>query len=138
MNNFTDLLLNHRIGLLLLRWYLAIATLFHGVAKLQNGIDGIEKMVIANGLPGFFAYGVLVGEVIAPVLLLVGYWVTPAALVIAFNMVVALWLAHGSQLFALSKSGGWQIELQAFYLVSALTVAMTARASRHGLMVRPQ
>ncbi|MFC5519397.1 DoxX family protein [Polaromonas jejuensis] len=116
--------------MLLLRCYLAIATLLHGISKLQHGIGGIENMVVAHGLPAFFAYGVLVGEIVAPLMLLVGYWVTPAALLIAVNMVVAIWLAHTGQIFSLSKSGGWQIELQAFFLVSALTVAMTARTSQ--------
>ncbi len=36
--------------------------LFHGLHKLFAGIDGISGMLIAKGLPGFIAYGVLVGE----------------------------------------------------------------------------
>ena len=48
----------------------------------------------------------------------------PAALVIAFNMVVALLLVHTSQFFALTKSGGWALELQAFYLLTALVIAL--------------
>ena len=130
MKNYTGFLQPQRIGLLLLRWYLACALLLHGIAKVQNGIAGIEKMVVAHSLPAFIAYGVFIGELVAPVLLLVGYAVAPAALVIAVNMVVAIWLAHSADLFSLSKSGGWQIELQVFYLVSALTVALTARTWR--------
>ncbi|MDB5931064.1 MAG: GntR family transcriptional regulator, partial [Polaromonas sp.] len=81
LHTLTAKLQHHRAGLLLLRTYLAIATLLHGVAKLQNGIEGIQGMVTASGLPAFFAYGVLLGEVVAPALLLVGLMVTPAALV---------------------------------------------------------
>ncbi len=131
MKNFNSFLQFHRVGLLLLRYYLAFAMLFHGISKLQHGIDGIQKLVVAHGLPAFLAYGVLLGECIAPLFLIVGYWVAPAALVIAFNMLVAIWLAHSGDLLSLSNSGGWRLELQAFYLVSALTVAMTARSSRN-------
>ena len=46
---------NHRAGLLLLRSYLAVAMLLHGISKLQNGIEGIQGMVMASGLPAFLA-----------------------------------------------------------------------------------
>lgn len=104
--------------------------LLHGTAKVQNGVSGIEGMLTANGLPGFIAYGVYVGEVLAPLVMLFGVFVAPAALLIAVNMLFAIGLVHSSHIFALTKSGGWQIELQMFYLVSALTVAMTAHITR--------
>jgi putative oxidoreductase len=37
-------------------------------------------------------------------------------------MVFALFLAHRSQLFTLTTSGGWALELQGFYLFSGLAV----------------
>ena len=37
-------------------------------------------------------------------------------------MIFALVLAHRSQMFTLSSTGGWALELQAFYLFSALAV----------------
>jgi putative oxidoreductase len=86
-------------------------------------------MVTAHGLPGFVAYGVYLGEVAAPILLLTGLWVRGAALLAAFNMVVAVALVHSAQVFTLGKSGGWAIELQAFYFVTALVVALQADRS---------
>lgn len=53
-----------------------------------------------------------------------GLWVVPAALVIAVNMVVAFALMHTRQILMLNNTGGWALELQAFYFVSALVVAM--------------
>lgn len=47
-----------------------------------------------------------------------------AALVIVINMVVAVALVHGAELATLSRSGGWALELQAFYLASALAIAL--------------
>lgn len=113
-----------RAAMVLLRVTLAILVLFHGWAKITNGIGGIEAMVVKAGLPAFVAYGVFIGEVIAPLFLLVGLFVVPAALVIAINMVVALVLVHSSHFLQISKSGGWALELQAFFLITAIVVAM--------------
>ncbi|MDR0214019.1 MAG: DoxX family protein [Comamonas sp.] len=111
-------------AMVLLRVTLAVLLLFHGWAKLRYGIGSIERMVEAAGAPGWLAYAVYLGEVVAPLLLLVGLWVVPAALVIAINMVVAFALVHTGQVLQLHSSGGWALELQAFFFVSALVVAM--------------
>ena len=113
-----------KAAIVLLRITLALLMLLHGWAKIRHGIGGIERMVEAAGAPGWLAYAVYIGEVAAPLLLLAGLWVVPAALVIAINMVVAIALVHTSQLLSLQSSGGWALELQALLLVSALAVAM--------------
>lgn len=113
-----------RAAMVLLRTTLALLLLFHGWAKITHGITGIEKMVASHGLPSWLAYGVYVGEVLAPLLLLIGVWVVPAALVVVGNMLVALLLVHTRHFLSLDNSGGWALELQAFFLVTALAVAM--------------
>lgn len=119
-------------GKLLLRAVLAILILFHGVSKLIGGIDPIAGMVTKAGLPAIFAYGVYVGEVVAPLLMLVGVFTRAAALVVAINMVVALLLAHTSQFFTMGQTGGWALELQGMYLAGALAVALLG-AGRYSL-----
>ena len=114
-----------KAAMVLLRVSLALLMLLHGWAKIRYGIGSIEAKIAALGAPGFLAYGVYMGEVVAPLLLLVGLWVVPAALVIAANMVVAFVLVHTHQILMLNNSGGWALELQALYFVSALVVAMT-------------
>lgn len=114
-----------RAAIALLRIALAVLLLFHGWAKIRYGIGSIEGMVGATGLPGWLAYGVYAGEVVAPLLLLVGLWVVPAALVVAVNMIVAFVLVHTGQVLQLNGSGGWMLELQAFFFISALVVAMS-------------
>lgn len=113
-----------KAALVLLRVSLALLMLFHGWAKIRYGIGSIEAKIAGLGAPGFLAYAVYLGEVVAPLLLLVGLWVVPAALVIAINMLVAFALVHTKQVLMLNNSGGWALELQAFYFVSALVVAM--------------
>ena len=56
---------NADLGRLLLRLTLGFCVLFHGIAKIQGGVEGIAHDLIALGLPGFIAYGVYVGEVLA-------------------------------------------------------------------------
>jgi len=119
-------------GKLLLRAVLAILLLFHGVSKLSGGIGFITGMLQGLGLPAFLGYGVYIGEVVAPLLILVGLYTRPATLVVAINMVVALLLAHTSQFFTLSDTGGWALELQGMYFGGALAVALLG-AGRYSL-----
>ena len=69
-------------------------------------------------------YLVYVGQVLAPLLIIVGLWTRPAALIIAANMIVAVVLAHPNDLLTLTKNGGWALELQGMYLFTAIAVAL--------------
>src|ERR1043166_6332734 len=93
-------------GKLVLRVTLGGLLILHGIAKLRNGIAGIAERLSGLGLPDALAYLVYVGEVVAPVLLIVGLWARPAAAVVAINMVVAVAVAHTAQIGQLGRSGG--------------------------------
>lgn len=112
------------LGKLILRITLAILILLHGIAKLQNGIDFITGLVSNAGLPAAFGYLVYVGEVLAPILLLVGLFTRPAALIIAINMLVAIWLVHMNEITMLGETGGWALELQGMFLFSAIAISL--------------
>ena len=112
------------LGRLVLRIALGLLILLHGIAKLRHGLGPIEEMVVAHGMPSFVAYGVLVGEVVAPLMLLLGVYARIGALLIAINMLFALALAHMSQLVQLNDQGGWALELQGMYLAAAIALAL--------------
>lgn len=114
---------NDDAGKLILRLAVGILILLHGISKLSSGVGGIAGMLTSHGLPAAVAYLVYIGEVIAPVLLIVGVFTRPAALVVAINMLFALFLAHMSQLFTLGKTGGWALELQGMFLFGTIAVA---------------
>ena len=116
--------LNADVGRLILRITVGGLMLFHGVAKIMHpaSLDFITGMLTANGLPALLAYGVFIGEVIAPVLVIAGYQARIGALLMAANMLFALFLAHAGELFSLSEHGGLAIELQLFYLFTAIAV----------------
>ena len=122
--------LSHLAGIVLLRWTVAGLMLLHGVSKLRAGVGGIEAMLSNAGLPGWFAYGVFVGEVVAPLLVMAGILVRPAALVMALNMVVAIALVHRDELFVLGKTGGYALELQALFLLGSIAIALIGGRSR--------
>lgn len=113
---------NADLGKLIIRLTLGGLLLFHGIAKLLNGVGFIEGELASHGLPGFLAYGVFVGELIAPLMVILGYQTRIGALLIVFNMLVAIALVHGNELLALGRSGGWALELQAFFLFTAVAV----------------
>jgi putative oxidoreductase len=87
-------------------------------------VQGILGAVTKMGLPEAFGYLVYVGEVLAPLLVIVGFWTRPAALVIAINMAFAVFLVHLGQLFQLSQQGGWALELQGMYFFTAIAIAL--------------
>jgi len=118
------------LGKLLLRLSLGIMILLHGISKIINGVGGISGMLERSGMPGELAYLAYVGEVLAPVLLIIGLWTRPAALLVAINMLVAIWLAHMSELFVISeRGGGWALELQGMFLFTAIAIALLGAGS---------
>lgn len=110
------------IGKLILRLTLAVLILLHGLSKLADGVGPIAGMLEAAGLPTWFAYGAYLGEVLGPILLLVGWYARWGAGLIAINMLFAFALAHSGELLQLNEAGGWQLELQGMFLFSAIAL----------------
>ena len=111
-------------GRLILRLSVGGLMLFHGIAKILHpgSLDFIGGMLNGYSLPAFLAYGVYIGEVLAPLMVIVGYQARVGGLLITVNMVFAILLAHSGDIFSLSEHGGWAIELQMFFLLSASAV----------------
>ncbi len=128
-------LLNDNVGKLLVRLTVAGLMLFHGIGKWntindpQGAVTMIGKNLKDAGVPEFVKYGVIIGEVIAPLFIIVGLFTRPAALIMAINMVVAVCMAHRAQIFTLDEHGSYALELQSFYFFGALAIVFLARAS---------
>lgn len=114
------------VGRLVLRLNVGGLALLHGVAKLGNGdtLHWIGKQLHGLGLPELLAYGVYVGEIVAPLMIIAGVYCRIGGLLLAVNMLFAVCLAHSGNLFDLNKTGGWELELQGFYLFGAAVVAL--------------
>ncbi len=116
--------MNDDLGKLVLRLTLGVLLLLHGINKVFNGVGFMDGMLAAHGLPSFVAYGAYIGEVLAPLLVLLGIYSRIGGVIIAINMAFALFLAHSSQFLTLTQNGGWALELQAFYLLTGVVVAL--------------
>jgi putative oxidoreductase len=117
---------------LVLRAALGVLLLFHGISKVIGGVGFVSGALTKMGLPAAFAYLVYIGEVVAPLMMLLGIWTRAAALVVVINMIVAIMLVHTRQFFTMSPTGGWALELQGLYFIAAIVVAMQG-AGRYSL-----
>jgi putative oxidoreductase len=111
------------IAKLILRLSLGVLILFHGVYKLMHGLSGVKAMVISAGLPEFLTYGVYVGELIAPIFIILGLYARIAAGVLAINMLMAIFLAYGFS-FSLAKYGGLAMESPLLFFIMSVLVSM--------------
>ena len=98
--------------------------LFHGIAKIASpeSMGYIHSLLAQAGLPGFISYGVYVGEVAAPFLIMMGVYSRLNALIIVGNMLFVVGLAHLADVFTLNEFGGYGLEVQALFLFSALSI----------------
>ena len=110
------------VGKLILRIMVGGLLLFHGVDKIVHGIGFVEGLMRVQGLPEYLAFGVYIGEVLAPVMLLLGWRSRWWAGIIAFNMAAAIYLVHLKSVLALGAHGSWALETPALYLLGALAI----------------
>lgn len=116
---------NSDLGLLLTRIIISAPMLCYGISKLINGIDFIKSMMVEAGLPSFFAYGVYIGEVVAPLLMIVGIRTRISSLIFAINCLTIILLSQTQNILSLNEYGGWALELIAIYFVISISLFFT-------------
>lgn len=119
-----DTFLNQKIdiGIFLLRCTIGGLILFHGINKLMHGTTQYAQALESVGLPVFFSFGVLIAEVLAPVMLILGFKVRLAALIIAVDIFMATLLMYSKDFFKISETGGWMIEMDVLYFLGAIAI----------------
>jgi putative oxidoreductase len=110
------------VGRFVLRLSIGGPMLFHGMNKLFYGVEEVSEILVSVGAPAFFSFGVFLGEVLGPIMLILGYKTRVGAFLIAVDMLIAVLLVHTSQLTQVNEQGGWMIELNALYLLGAIAV----------------
>jgi putative oxidoreductase len=113
---------NSDLAKLLIRITCGGILLFHGIHKVFVEIDHVKVIVKDAGMPEFIAYGNIVGEFVAPIFVLLGYKTRIAALIIAFNMLMSIIIAHPDIVFSINDYGGWMIETNMLYLMTAVAL----------------
>lgn len=116
--------MSENIGKLVLRLMLGGMMLFHGIDKALHGITFIKGLLKLQGIPEVFAYGVYVGEILAPLFLILGWKSRFWAGVMVLSMAVAIYLTQTGALFKLGAHGAWAVEVPMFYMLSALAIVL--------------
>ena len=114
--------MNEDLGKLILRVTVGGLLIFHGISKLVHGIAWMAGPLSAAHIPFFVGYGVYLAEVVAPIFIILGYRTRISALVVAFDLLMAILLVVKARIFQVNPGGGWGIETEAFYLLSALAI----------------
>ncbi len=122
------------LGKLVVRLGVGGLMLLHGAHKLLTGIADVKQIVTAAHLPELVAYGVYLGEIVGPILVILGLFSRIGGLLIAADMIAAVALAGLGSLFQLNAFGGYALELEAFYFLGGLSVALLG-AGRLGFNV---
>ena len=60
------------MGILFARLGLGVCLFMHGFAKILHGIGGVKSILTKAGLPEIVAYGSYIGEVVAPIMIILG------------------------------------------------------------------
>lgn len=90
----------NEIGLLLLRVVPSVMMITHGFPKFQNLIGGEIKFGDPIGIgPAPSLFLAVVGELVCPILIIIGFKTRWAALPAAITMAVAAFIAHGADPF---------------------------------------
>ena len=84
------------LGLLILRAALGLIFLTHGYPKLTRSATALQGMFVQHGLPANLVYVAGVLETFGGVMLIVGLFTRPAALLLAIEMGVAIVKVHSS------------------------------------------
>jgi putative oxidoreductase len=79
------------VGLLCLRIALAIIFVYHGYPKLVHSTAEMQQFFVDHGLPGYFVYVAGVLETFGGFLLLFGLFTRPVAVLLAIEMLFAIW-----------------------------------------------
>lgn len=115
---------NEHAGKLILRLGVGALLLLHGIAKV--GATGTLARISARvedwSLPGVAAYGVFIGELLAPLMIVFGWYSRIGGLLAAADIVVAVVLMRLPYLFKLNAAGGWALELEGLFLCGALAI----------------
>jgi putative oxidoreductase len=112
------------IGKLVLRLTVGVLLLFHGVHKALSGIGDIKQMLVAHGLPDILANGVYLGEIVGPVLIIIGLFSRVGGALVVINMIVAVLLAGLGDILKIDAYGGYALQLEMFFLFGALAVTL--------------
>ncbi|GHU86843.1 GntR family transcriptional regulator [Bacteroidia bacterium] len=115
------------ISLLVVRIVAGGLMLMHGIHKLLHGFEPIKNMLHTAKLPEYLWIGVPLGEIVAPVLLILGICCRLSATLFFGTMLMSMYLAFGWHSFALTQTGGIVAELNILYAIVSFTIMLVGK-----------
>lgn len=112
---------NHDIAMLLIRLGLGVSIFMHGLNKIFNGLSFVRSVVLKLGLPEFVSYGVYLSEIIAPIMLMIGFYSRLGAFVIICSSIFIIYATYPNPL-ALTSHGGFSAEILYLYIFSSFCI----------------
>jgi putative oxidoreductase len=116
------------IALLGLRVVLGLIFLVHGYPKLVHPTEAMREFFTTHGLPGYFLGVAGILECFGAVLLFLGLFTRPAALLLTIEMAVAIWKVHSGHGILAVKDYEFPLALAAGCFVLATIGAGVASA----------
>ena len=114
---------NFDLGILCARLGLGICLFMHGFAKILNGIGGVKSILTKTGLPEIIAYGSYIGEVVAPIMIILGIFSRIGALLVIGTSLTIMYAYHGlGNLLELTNAGGFKAEILYLYIALLLCI----------------
>jgi len=86
-----------KYAVVFLRVVVALVMFIHGVARIYFGIvDDFGEFLTLNNFPlGFyFAWAITIFEIVGSILILIGFYVAPLAIVFAVHLTCGIYLVH--------------------------------------------
>ena len=114
---------NVDLGLLFIRLGLGICLFMHGFGKILHGVGGVKSILVDAGLPSFLAYFAYLSEVLAPIMIAVGFYSRLGAILVLGTSITILYSYYGfANLFALNEVNGFKSELIYLYIAISLCI----------------
>ena len=114
---------NFDLGILFARLGLGVCLFMHSFAKILHGIGDVKSILTKAGLPEVMAYGSYVGEVIAPIMIILGIFSRIGALLVIGTSLTIIYAYHGlGNLLELTNVGGFKAEILYLYIALSLCI----------------
>lgn len=114
---------NFDLGILFVRLGLGVCLFMHGFAKILHGVGGVKGILAKAGLPEIMAYSSYIGEVVAPIMIILGIFSRIGALLITGTSLTIMYAYHGlGNLLELTNAGGFKTEILYLYIALSLCI----------------
>ena len=114
---------NLDLGILFARLGLGVCLFMHGFAKILHGIGGVKSILTKAGLPEIVAYGSYAGEIVAPIMIILGIFSRIGALLAIGTSLTIMYAYCGlGNLPKLTNAGGFKAEILYLYIALSLCI----------------